>query len=279
MTNPICRSAIFLVGAALLAVPACGTEEFGPTPVTVAGTMPEAGKGGLLIAWAPRDATEAEAQARAPTSTAEFVHVFIDRSQLAFDVLGTLEPAYAYEWGEASGGYLPAGPHHIEIKGAGGHRTIFAGDGEIPEGSLTRLYLYGPADAVQGRFVSYPEVPAPGAVHVSLINLVRTGVQIELVGCANPSDCAPLSGPLALGETFDADLPLDAVQDWPGGRYVLSNGVGLGFRQTPTAALPAPPVQPVAGGMSLYGSAPPLISNLVAAPFFVSAQGDFLSFD
>ena len=142
-------------------------------------------------------------------------------------------------------GYLPAGTHHFEFRAAGGGQTVFAGDGAIPAGLTTQLYLFGPAGGVQGRFISYPAVSVVGQAHVSLINLVRTGQSIEAVGCADATQCAPLAPPLALGETFAADFPMDATQDWPNGRFVVSSGLALGFRQVPTTAVSSPRVSPL----------------------------------
>ena len=74
------------------------------------------------------------------------------------------------------------------------------------------------------------------------------------------SHCAPLSSPIALGETFAGDVPLDANQDWSDGRYVLSNGAALGYRQVPTPAVPIRRCSryPSAAGSAPYaGVAPP----------------------
>ena len=83
---------------------------------------------------------------------------------------------------------------------AGGGATLFAADGAILAGSDTRLYLFGPVGAVEGRFVSYPKLTVPGTLHVSAINLVRGGPGIEVVSCQGGDSCAPVSPSLADGE-------------------------------------------------------------------------------
>ena len=154
-------------------------------------------------------------------------------------------------------------------------RPCFAGDGEIAAGSRTELYLFGPASAVDGRFVSYPAVVAAGTAHVALINLIRSGQRIEAVLCVDLSNCVLLSPPLALGETFAADVPMDATQDWPNGRYIVSNGAALGYRQVPTPAVSDPPVLPLPNSLPAAMDGPmPSGAVLAAAPIYMSPTGD-----
>ena len=147
-------------------------------------------------------------------------------------------------------GYLPAGSHHVEIRAdLGGGPTVFAGDGEIPAGSMAQLYLFGPARRGRGAFrlVSrvrgaghdprQPDQPGPhrsehrgGGLH---------GHELE-----------PLRAFVVANRARGDILP--ATSRWmvrprtgPTGEYVLSNGAALGYRQVPTPAVPIPPVQPM----------------------------------
>jgi hypothetical protein len=264
------------ISAALLALAACSTEEIS-TPITYVGTGPGPDRGLLMIVFAPSADTEEEGQAQArANTTVQFYGIFVDGRQLAFDGLGSYAPAPVTigEGGMYGGGYLSAGPHHFEIAVAGGGPVIFAGDAEIPPGSTTRLYVFGHAGARQGRFVSYPSVTAPGMLHVSLMNLVRLAPGLEVVSCADATSCAPLSPPLAFGQSFDADF---AAGTSDGTRYSLATGASIGFRQIATAALPAPPVQPMSSIFDVLaapGTVPPAPANLVFAPIYMTAEGN-----
>jgi len=125
--------------------------------------------------------------------------------------------------------------------------------------------------------VSYPSVPAPGTLHVSVLNLVRLGPGLEVVSCADATSCAPLSSPLAFGAHFDGDF---AAGTSDGTRYSLASGASIGYRQVASAALPAPPVQPMS---SIFDLAPPetviwVPANLVFAPIYMSAEGNVLAY-
>ncbi|HSY39441.1 MAG TPA: hypothetical protein VLA79_07930, partial [Polyangia bacterium] len=174
---------------------------------------------------------------------------------------------------EYSAGNYDAGVHHFAMTEVGGG-TVFEGDGLVTSGALTRLYVFGPLDALQGRFVSYPlEVPA-GTQHISAINLVRSdGVQIEVVSCADATTCTPVSPPLALGNTFDADFPASGPADaGVHGSSLSADGVGFGYREVATSLLPAPPVLPMLAAESgLWHEQPGL--RFVAAPEFLLADG------
>jgi len=266
------RNAGLLVAAGL-ALSACYTQEISAEPVLLVDGVPRADYGTLQVSFAPRDATFQEQQANAAVRTASF-YPFVDGRQLAWaGVDGAPQPFEVLEGATVGIGSLPAGPHHFEIRTAGKGPTVFAGEGEIAAASTTRFYLFGPAGAVEGRFVSFPDVVAAGTTHVSLINLLRTGQTLEVVGCSDGSHCAPLSAPLAVGDVFAADLRLDATQDWPNGRYVVSNGLGIGYRQVPNAAAPDPPVQPLPPDVYGLGAVSPN-STLTAAPIYMSPLGD-----
>jgi hypothetical protein len=259
------------IAAVLLAFPACGTQDIS-TPLTAIGTEPGPDRGKLRIVFSSSLDTYEASQSGALSPTA--YGVFVDGSQLILDYFdGEPEPITVVESSSFDGGYLAAGAHHVAIAAAGGGAVIFAGDTHIPPGSTTTLYLFGHRDARQGRFVSYPEVPAPGTLHVSVMNLVRLGPGLEVLSCADATSCAPLSPPLAFGEIFDADFAAGTSDDT---RFFLATGASIGYRQLATAALPAPPVQPLS---SLY--APPESvrsqpANLVVAPLYMSAQGGVL---
>jgi hypothetical protein len=276
MTNSFRRYPALFVGAVWLGLGACSTHEISADPVLIPDLAPSADNGELMISFAPSEVSFEEQQANAATHTTSF-YAFLDGRQLAwssgFD--GSLQPFVVGEAGISLIGYLPAGSHHFEIRAAGGGPTVFAGDGAIAAGSTTQLYLFGPAGAVQGRFVSYPAVAAAGTAHVVLINLIRSGQTLEPVKCvADTSHCTPLSSPLALGETFEGDFPLDATQDWPNGRFIVSSGAALGYRQVPTAAVSDPPVLPLSYGVAPVGGATPAGATLVAAPIYMSPRGD-----
>lgn len=265
----------FWIGAAILALPACGTEEIA-TPITYVGTEPGPDRGELSISVAPTVETYEEDQAQAGTRFQAY-GVFIDGRQLVFEGLASYgyvpAPVTVSEGaGTFGAGYLPAGPHHFAIAPAGGGPAIFAGDAEIPPASTTRLYVFGHRDARQGRFVSYPSVPAPGTLHVSVINLVRLAPGLEVVSCPDATSCAPLSAPLAFGQSFDADF---AAGTSAGTRFSLASGASIGYRQLATAALPAPPVQPMSS-IFLPADTVMVPANLIFAPIYLSAAGNVL---
>ena len=111
-------------------------------------------------------------------------------------------------------------------------------------------------------------------MHVSLINLVRLAPGLEVVSCADAASCAPLSPPLAFGQSFDADF---AAGTSDGTRFSLATGASIGFRQIATAALPAAPVQPMSSIFNLLAApetVPPVPANLVFAPIYMTAAGN-----
>ena len=140
-----------------------------------------------------------------------------------------VRPGAPHQWLVGEGGTpesatFPAGRHHFESERAVGGSTAFAGDGEIAAGTTTELYLFGPAGAVQGRFVSYPSVVAAGDGARQPRQPGSHRPEPRGGGLHGDSQCTPLSPPLALGETFAGDFPLDATQDWQNGRFSVSNG-------------------------------------------------------
>jgi hypothetical protein len=147
----------------------------------------------------------------------------------------------------------------------------------IAGGAVTRLYLFGPADALQTRVISYPVAPPPGDQHISAINLVRSGgVQIEIVDCTDASTCTPVSPPLAFGDMFNADLPSRPTSDG-GGSSLSAAGAGYGYRLVPTAALSSPPVLSLWGADTLLNPEPGAPAGLLAAPIYMASDGTFLA--
>jgi hypothetical protein len=232
----------------MLVAPGCGAQE-GPANHLLLAAAAGPDTGGMLVAFAPTD----------PTFQAEQAHVVTGPNVTAYEVLvdgelATLDDGSGHasavtvtEGGVSGRGYLNAGPHHFTIRAAGGP-PAFEGDGQVPGGGTVRLFLFGPLAALQGRFVSTPDVPATGNEHVTAINLVRGGQTIEVVSCPDAS-CTPLSDPLALGDVFDTERPA---------------GDDVGFRLIPSTALPDPPV---------LAFSPELPDILVAAPVYVSDEG------
>jgi hypothetical protein len=279
-TNAIRRCSMIFAGLAWLALPGCSTQEISADPITYVRFEPGADKGALFVVLAPTAASYDEQVTRTATEPLLVYHLFMDGAQLVHDdqTTGKPDPILAYE-GQNSVGFLAAGVmHHFEVAQAGGPR-VFAGDAVLPPDSTTRLYLFGDLDALAGKFVSFPSFPAPDSLHVSVTNLVRSGPDIEVVSCLTEANCRPVSPALALGETFAGDFaPVDPLNG-PSTGYALADGAKLGYRQVPTAGVPAPPKQPIEPGAAYadprqepFGTS----ANLVAAPFYMSSTGDVL---
>jgi hypothetical protein len=250
--------------AALAALPACGTKDVSTDQVLRDNSLqPDANQGSVLIVFAPPD--ETYDQYLADPNPGGLSFFLVDGKQVvdSDDELFTAAPGAEF----IAGNYEP-GLHHFAINEVGG-KTIFAGDGQITSGSLTRLYLYGPLNALQGRFVSYSFRPPAGQEHVSAINLVRSGgVEIEVVGCTDATTCTPISPPLAFGDTFDADLSASGLSAY--GTSFSTTRLWLGYRQVATLSLPAPPVLPVMEGYGIPFPNPPIY---IAAPEYLLADG------
>ncbi|HEY7376665.1 MAG TPA: hypothetical protein VIF57_31185 [Polyangia bacterium] len=260
---------LFASATALLALPACGTQEVGFAPDEVMFISPrtEADQGALMIWFEPTADTFAQEQAGTANLTP--YRVSIDGKLLLYGDSASAqpqpEPVSILEGGGFAAGYFASGAHHIALTRAGGGPTIFAGDGEIPWNSFTTLYLYGHRDALQGVWVSAPITPAPDTLHVTVTNMVRVGPRIEVVRCAPGGDCTPVSAPLALAETFDGD--------YAGAE--LRTGVELGMRQVASAALPAPPVIPLSPRLDqgLQDGTLKLPTSVVVAPVYGTEEG------
>jgi len=268
--NPPCRLDRILLGlalAALTTLPACGTKELSPKQV-LAGpdAQPTASQGTLGIYFAHPEETYAELQT-APTQV--LIHVLADGK----DLVSSHEYLYTVVPGEfLIAGNYEAGIHHFAIAQVGGG-TLFEGDGPIDSGQTTRLYVFGPLDALQGRFVTYPFKPPDGSIHITAINLVRSGgVEIEVVTCTDPTTCTPISPALSLGETFDANLPVSNTPT-SGMQPVPTTGGSFGYRRVATASLPAPPIQPLAQALLIPLTLPYATPIYAVTPEYMGDDG------
>jgi hypothetical protein len=280
MTNSKRFTSNLCIGAGLLALSACGTQEVGPNPGLVVGDMATPDSSQLLLAFASTAESYEELQASAAANPDLTPYsLFLDGRQLIRDLgdqYGGKQPIIAREGATFGFGYIPSGPHHFTLEAPGGGRPLFAGDAEIASGSTTILYLVGRLDALKGHFVSLPE-PAAGTLHVDVISLVRGGAQIEVVSCGDADGCTPLSPALSLGETFAADYPAVDGDTGP----ALADGRQIGFRLAPTAELPAPPVQQITSARTRpaptnVAPMPPV--NYAVAPLYFYPQGHVFTY-
>jgi hypothetical protein len=277
MTSAMRCRPVSWIAAALLALPACATRDIYPNPFSGPIAPSNTNVGEMEILLAPLFDTY-DAAVNAPWTMPESrYYVFLDGSQWLVDGgNGRSIPVTLYDNYEGSIGFLAAGSHHFQINAVVGGATVFEGDVNIPGGSVTRLYLVGSLDKLEGRFVSYPAWPPAKTLHISAINLVRGGPLIEVVQCA-ADRCTAASPPLALGESFDADFAADGWGE-EYGRYAFGFDSGIGYRPVPTAALPAPPVAvPVPGFSTLQNGEVVRPPNLIAAPIYLSEQGEVIS--
>jgi len=246
----------------VLVAPNCGVQDGQANQqlLTAAAGGPDTGS--IVVAFAPTAATFRAEQASlltGPTRTA--YDVLIDGEMAVLDDGDGHTSALTVTEGSMSlRGYLDAGPHHFTIR-ASGAAPAFDGDGAIPGGGAARLFLFGPVEALQGRFVSTPDTPAFGNEHVTAVNLMENGQTAEVVSCMDGS-CTPLSDPLGLGDVFDTEIP--ATDSDPLTSSLTDAGTGVGYRVVPTAALPAPPV------LAFQTEVPEVF---VAAPVYLSDQG------
>jgi hypothetical protein len=266
-----------LLGAlAALTVPACGTNEIRPDQSVVNFTPTDPTEGGLLVVVAPTAETyeQQQADARAYKNDPTYT-VLIDGKELVYDDGGSIRPLVVAGGGGYGAGFHASGTHHFTFVAPGGS-TAMETDGVIASGAPTRLYLFGPSDALQTRVVSFPVALPAGEQHISAINLVRSGgLQIEIVGCTDAATCAPVSPPLAFGDTFDADLPTGPAST--GGSFSLSaSGAGYGYRQVATASLPTPPILSMWPADVLVSPEAGASGAFLAAPVYMANDGTFL---
>lgn len=261
--------------SAAIVLPGCGTQEVRPDQAVLRPMPADPSQGGLLISVAPSAATSDEAQADGRANREPVYHVLVDGKELAYDDTFSVQPIAVGGGGQYSGGFHDAGMHHFTFV-AQGRPEIFAADGAIASGALTRLYLFGPSEARVIRIVSYPFVGPVGAQHVSAINMVRSGgVEIEIVSCTDAKVCTPVSPPIGYGETFEADLAGGATSG-DGAFSLTTAGAGYGYRQT-APALPAPPVLSLLPGIALISPDPGVpAAAFVAAPIYMAPDGTWL---
>jgi hypothetical protein len=261
---PFCALALAftLVGSS-----GCDTQEIAPEKVLVAASGgPDAGF--LSVVFPQMDDTFAAEQARAATQkSSKQYRVFMDGELLAYD--GGSSGPYPFlvgEGGTSSIRYFAAGPHHFTIAAAGGS-PIFDADGDIAAGGTTTLFLFGTIDSLQGKFIDVANSPPAGMEHVTVVNLMRSGQQIEVVSCTNATTCVPVEGgPLAEGASFNDDVP--AVGAFGYTSSVDGDGAGYRYRQVPTASVPNPPVIPLTSS-----SGTPSSANFWGAPVYMSDEG------
>jgi hypothetical protein len=257
-----CR--FLVVGAALLALPACSTEEVYQGPAAIIDVEWSPSRSAFWVAFTPFGLTY-DAQQMLFSSDASLVPCILrlDGQQVSYDAGGGVPGAlFVDETATTRFGWLPPGLHHFEIASAGDGSSVFAGDAELRAGWQTWLYLFGDRGAVDGRFISYPEQPAEGMLHVGVINLVRDGRSIEVVSCDDAGACAPLAPALALGESFGADFPAGTADDT--------------WYRVATAAVPSPPVRDLLPSNSTWPPPQRMAANFVAAPVYISPDGKIL---
>lgn len=256
--SPTRRICALFASAALLALPACGTQDIGPAPGETTHALPQPGTdvGALMIAFAGTADTLEEADAQ-PQSVR--YDAFVDGKQLILDHAPAPTPVTITQPSAQGAGYLPTGVHRVALKAPGASAAAFEGDGEFAPGRCADLFVFSRLGALEGRWLYVPVQVGLDFLHVAAINLVRDGRSIEVVSCSAGGACTPISGPLALGDTFEADF---ARAD------LAATGATIGWRQVPTDAVPAPPVVSLTQ-VALRDMAP----FVGGAPVYLSAQG------
>src|SRR4030095_11339103 len=135
MLTSVPRYPVFCLGAALLALAACGTQEIAaPWPTVV---PPGDNNGSLLISFAPSADTFEGQLARAANNDVDLtpIPVFLDGHELV-DAIG--QSYGVFETSTVGFGYFPAGTYHLTIGQPGGS-SIFAGDIALAARSANRL--------------------------------------------------------------------------------------------------------------------------------------------
>jgi hypothetical protein len=228
--------------------------------------------------FAPTAATFAEFEAReAAGHRRKAYEVLFDGKVVAGHYGG---PLHAYTVLEGNGAWLhhlDEGWHHFAIRTAGS-APVDLGMGELIDGGMTRLFIFGPEAALKARIVALPPTVTPGMARITLLNLDRTR-QIEVVSCADATTCTPISSPLALGGLFEGELPISAL-GCPSAVYSeaqcymsrSSGGAGIGYRLVPSAWLPDPPVTELRREINIDG----FPAVFVAAPYYFAEAGEVL---
>jgi hypothetical protein len=280
------RSPVLPLALLLLSLGACSTEQIGPDNVLISYGQPGPGQGAFLAAYASTSASYQEDQTRRLSMNwnPPIYNIMMDGKLLAEEegVAGStvpqLLPISLSEWGIA-GGYVDGGSHHFAML-VPGKAPIYQGDGESMPGGMLRLFVFGAADAQQGRFVFVPDAPSPGNEHITVINLMCSGQAIEVVSCTDATTCTPISAALGLGDLFQTEVP--AVVSADGFASLTATGAGIGYRFVPSASFPDPAINALYVGLQGAANRVPGSNDLpeeifVAAPFFMSDQGQILA--
>jgi hypothetical protein len=264
-----------LLGAlAAITLAACGTNEIRPDQAVLTYMQTDPTQGELLVVLTPTAETYEQelADVRENKYPATY-HLLIDGKELVIDDGGWIQPLVVVRGGTYGAGFHAAGAHHFTLVVPGG-ATAVETDAVIASGAVTRFYVFGPAAPVQARFIASPVAPPAGDQHVSAINLVREGgVLIEVVACTDATTCAPVAPPLALGDTFNADVPRFSTSV---GSSLSPTGAGYGYRQVPTASLPTPPILSMWWANSSVTPDAGVPSAFVAAPVYMATDGGLL---
>jgi hypothetical protein len=269
-------TSVLALAVTALGLPACATEDIEPNLV-IASDQSGPDKGGVVVAFAPLE--DSYETARQETQ----YRVLLDGNAVSRS--GGSDLLHTNVGGNPEGvRYLNAGPHHFTVEALGG-KPVFEGDGQVPGGGTAYLFLFGPLDAVQGLFLSIPDVPSAGNEHVTVVNLMRSGQTIEVVSCVDATTCTPMSPALAIGDIFDAEVPA-VLEDcdpsfqvqgsaFDGGCFTSrpTRGAGIGYRLVPSASLPDPPVNALTAGAWDSSMNSPRPAIFVAAPIYMSDQG------
>ncbi|HLK91424.1 MAG TPA: hypothetical protein VKZ18_16115 [Polyangia bacterium] len=266
--------------AALLAAAGCDTEIVNTSHVIYAHAQGGPDESALFVAFSSTASSyDAAEELLSTDANPTQYHILLDGNRVSVGV-DDGSGLWVTEGSQVGTSYLPAGPYHVTLV-APGAAPIFEGDAQLPGGGAMVLLLYGPLDALAGRFLSLPGAAASGNEHVTVVNLMRDGRAIQVVSCTSVPPCTPLSSALALGDVYDAELPSGISDDCAAPRAaevpcpstLSRGGVGVGYGLVPSASLPAPPVLGLAP--AAWPGAPDTGTSTVflAAPVFMTDQG------
>jgi hypothetical protein len=174
--------------------------------------------------------------------------------------------------------WIPAGTHRFELVDAAGHVVATTGPYSIESGKVNRLCFFGHRAALQHRFISIGlDVPA-GQQRYSVLNLIRTGVPIEVITCsdteaARPQECTVVSPPLAYGEGAIGDAPTTPSSRNPDGSSRYPDARGVYYRMAGASA-PVPPLPLYLEWQTTANIEPAdQVPIYVAAPEFMGSDG------
>ena len=202
--------------------------------------------------------------------------MLIDGKELVIDDGGTIRPLVVGRGGGYGAGFHAAGAHHFTFVAPGGSTAIET-DGVIASGAPTRLYLFGPADALQTRVVSFPVAVPAGDQHISAINLVRSGgVQIGDRRLHGRGDLRAGVAAPRLRRHVRRQSPREPRVDRRG-LFALGQRRRVRIPPGPHRVAPhaAGPLD-VAGGPGRQPGAPACPLAFLAAPVYLASDGTFL---